>query len=335
VITKTREAGSAVLAVDIGGTNIRAAIVDTDGAVIRRERIATPGEAGTAALLEELYALCDRVVAAGSGASAATGGPASVSAVGVSFGGPVDFVSQRVVRSQHVGGWDGLEIGSLLGGRYGAAAVVDNDANAAAIGEHRHGAGRGAANMIYLTVSTGIGGGVIIGDRVVRGRKNLAGEIGHLVVVDRGRECVCGKRGCVEAYASGRSLAAIAAELIGREPESGRAVVAEAGSGPVDSAAVYRAAASGDPVAGALVAESLRMLALGIANAVTLLDVDRIVIGGGVAASGAPFFTPLRAMVEELAMFGESYPVDIVPAALGDDAGLVGAAVIAEEIACR
>jgi glucokinase len=311
------------LSVDIGGTRLRAALIGEDGTIHSRRRINTRASEGAEAVLSDLKSMCDSIFRDNLHA---------VVAIGISFGGPVDYPNQTILRSQHVSGWDKLGLSKMLADRFGVPAVMDNDGNVAALGEKVYGAGIAVSSLVYLTVSTGVGGGIILDGQVVRGRSNLAGEIGHIIVEPDGRACSCGKHGCVEAYASGDSLAAIAKERVTADVQAGAAILREAGEGHIDSAAVFRAARGGDSLASSLVSVSVGALARGIASVVTIIDTELVVIGGGVSFEGAFLFEPLRRQVSEQAMFGEAYPVPIVPAELDDDVGLLGAAALARSV---
>lgn len=310
-----------VLAVDVGGTAIRAAVVGPGAEILSRRRVATRGDLGAEMVLEDLFAIADGVIAE-------TGTPPR--AVGVSFGGPVDYRNQRIRKSQHVHGWDRVDLCARFTERYHVPTVMDNDANVVALGEWRRGAGIQTDDLIYLTVSTGVGGGIIAGGSVLRGRNGLAGEIGHITVEPGGRPCPCGKRGCVEAYASGSSIAAMACELVAHDRVRGARIseAAEHG-GTIDARAVYRAAASGDPSAAGIIEASIHALAVGIAAAVSMTDPEMVVIGGGVTKEGDRFFKPLRREVARLSSQDPSLATPIIPAALGDDGGLIGAGLLA------
>jgi glucokinase len=192
--------------------------------------------------------------------------------------------------------------------------VLDNDATAAAAGEHRYGAGRGARNMVYLTISTGVGGGVIMDGEVHRGRSGNGGELGHVTVDWHGRRCRgCGRRGCLEAYCSGTSIA-----------ERAR----EAGMDGASAADVAQAARAGNSIASRIWDETCEALACGLTSIANLFEPEAIVLGGGVVRTGEQLLAPVRTAVAEQ-MIGP--PVSIVPAASGDAVGVVGAAAIAYE----
>lgn len=194
--------------------------------------------------------------------------PGPVTALGISFGGPVSADRQTVLRSMHVGDWEGLPLPAHLSAALGLPAAMDNDGNLAALGEWTFGAGRGVRSLLYIQVSTGIGAGLVLEGQVYRGQ-GLAGEFGHLTVMPDGPRCVCGKQGCVESLASGWALARDGRAL-GNDP-------------PPDAEGVLAAARAGHAEAQAIVRRAFTALGQGLAMAITLLDPDVVVLGGGVA----------------------------------------------------
>lgn len=252
-------------------------------------------------------------------------------AIGVSFGGPVDSAQGIVRKSLHVPGWEQLPLAARLSAEFDAPVRIDNDGNAAALGEHRFGAGRGCLGFLYVTVSTGVGGGWVLNGQVWRGRDGLAGEIGHVTVDPDGPECLCGGRGCVERLASGPWMARHAQDLLARYPERGALLRAAVGHelGQIDARQVAIAAEQGDDVAQEALDQAARALGIGLGNAVNLINPDRIALGGGVSGSGPRYWNALRSAANATAMPG--IPVEIVPAALGDEAPLWGAAALATD----
>ena len=221
---------------------------------------------------------------------------------GIGFGGPVLYDRQRVALSTHVEGWSDYPLVDELQARLGIPCVMDNDANVGALGEAYHGAGRGYDPLFYMTISTGIGGGIVIGGEVYRGADSMAGEIGHTTVRPDGPQCLCGAYGCLERMCSGLWLERDyrrPAEVLFEDPEFVRRYVVD--------------------------------LARGIKNCIMLLNPARVVIGGGISKAGERLFEPLR---RELGIQITSWArarVDVVPAALGDDSVLWGAKVLAEK----
>ncbi len=247
-------------------------------------------------------------------------------AVGVSFGGPLDFDSGTVRLSHHVSGWENTPLRDIIHDKFGAPALVDNDANAAALGEHRFGAGRGYDDLMYVTVSTGVGGGWVLNGRLWRGHESMAGEIGHTVVDPGGPFCLCGKRGCVERLASGRYMAQdLAVAWRTRPSEVGQRIV-EAGE-TITGETVSRAAAAGDETASGILERGAWALGVGIGNAANLVGPQLVLLGGGVTRSGKRWWSTVRRVARETAL--PEVQFEIIPAALGDDAPLWGAAALA------
>lgn len=269
--------------------------------------------------------------------------PGRLAAIGVSFGGPVDAARGLVRLSHHVPGWEEVPLAERLRAELGAPAAVDNDANVAALGEWRTGAGQGAASLLYVTISTGIGGGWVLGGRIWGGADGMAGEIGHLIVRPGGTLCACGRRGCAEAEACGWAIAAKARERLearswkleaGSEGlQTGSTLLALAGGKPeaITAQMVAQAAAGGDDLAQDVLDDAARALGDALGAATSLMNPERIVLGGGVTKSGARWWRTVRAEARATAF--EQSRAEIVPAALGDDAPLWGAIALAEEIA--
>jgi glucokinase len=266
-------------------------------------------------------------------------------AVGVSFGGPVDFASGVVRLSHHVHGWEGLPLRDVLEREFGAPTAVDNDANVAALGEHRYGAGRDVDDLMYITISTGVGGGWVLGGRPWRGHEGLAGEIGHTVVDPAGPPCLCGKRGCVERLASGPYMASDYAARVGDaqgsrgageqgEEDDGRQTIDHGSTAirrPLTGRVVADRAAAGDGIAREILLRGAWALGVGIGNAANLINPQRFILGGGVTKAGAAWWAEVRQSAAATAL--PEVRCDIVPAELGDDAPLWGGFVLAEESA--
>jgi len=256
------------------------------------------------------------------------------SAIGVSFGGPVNYLSGTVRLSHHVPGWENTSLKSILEMEFHANAFVDNDANVAALGEHRFGAGRGFSDIFYVTVSTGVGGGWILNGQPWRGADGMAGEIGHTVVDPNGPVCLCGKRGCVERLASGPYMAEDAcAELAARSEEFARPgeggallTLAEGDPARVTAKMITEAAAKGDEFAWKFLKRSAWALGVGIGNVANLVNPQRFILGGGVTKAGKRFWEELRQAARSTAL--PEVKFDIVQAELGDDATLWGAVAL-------
>ncbi len=321
------EASALCLALDFGGTKLAAGLVDWRAGRVRRQaRCATARERGARSQIADMLRLVSELQLA----------PAewqAVSAAGVSFGGPVDAASGTVVQSHHVAGWEGLPLAAELGAALGRPALVENDANAVALGEYRYGAGRGARDLVYITVSTGIGGGVILGGRLWRGSHGAAGEVGHMVVRPGGPLCTCGNRGCLEALASGLSIARRAREALPEAEGGGRltnrpCTATDGGPEAITAEHVFRAARLGDATAAAIVAAAAADLGLAIAMLASIVDPERVILGGGVAKAGEQLLAPVRAAFARHAFPLLAERVAIVQAAAIDEGGLLGAAAL-------
>lgn len=309
---------SLTIGVDIGGTKVCAGVVDADGAVVDRERRPTP---------EHDVAETERIIVEVVSALAARH---DVAAVGVGAAGWIANDHATVLFSPHLA-WRDEPLLARLTGRIGLPLLVENDANAAAWAEYRFGAGRDRHVVVCVTLGTGIGGGLVVNGVVYRGAFGIACEYGHMALVPDGRLCACGNRGCWEMYASGRALARDARDLIEESPVAASRLLALGGSADgVDGPVVTAAAAEGDPAASSICTNMGRWLGRGLANLAAVLDPSIFVIGGGVSVAGELLLRPAR---EEFAhtLTGRGFrPVaEIVGAALGPDAGLVGVADLA------
>lgn len=257
-------------------------------------------------------------------------------AIGVSFGGPVDAARGVVLLSHHVQGWENTRLRDQLQDEFNAPASVDNDANVAALGEYELGAGvaggRHASPLLYVTVSTGVGGGWIIDGKILHGADSMAGEIGHTIVDPEGPICICKRRGCVEATASGPAIAREAQARLSAQPlrDSMLRAAVPYRLNELTAVDVARAANAGDTLAQEILDNAAHALGFGIGTAITLMNPERVVIGGGVAKSGERWWRGVRESARANTL--PQMRVDIVPAALGDDAPLWGAVALAREI---
>ena len=251
-----------------------------------------------------------------------------VGAVGIGCGGPLDAERGVLISPLHLPGWHDVPVTSTAQEAFGRPAVLENDATAAAAGEHRYGAGTGARNMVYLTISTGVGGGVVADGRLYRGAGNGA-ELGHVTVDWRGRRCRgCGRLGCLEAYVSGTSIAERAREAILRS-RNGSSVLVRVGDPTAED--VSAAARAGDELAQAIWEETIAALACGLTSIVNVFEPELVVVGGGVSRAGEQLLAPVRSWVRENAIEPARRTVDIVASALGEQVGVVGAAAVVYE----
>ncbi|MGW2598738.1 ROK family protein [Streptomyces klenkii] len=312
--------GRLSVGLDIGGTKIAAGVADAEGRVVDRVP-AVPSPSDQATILKAVSVLIDGLRSRNPG----------VAAVGVGAPGLVSWPEGRI-RTTHNSAFHDLPLRHLLQESTGLPAVVENDANAACWAEYR--SGNSAADMAFLTVGTGVGGGLVLADRLFRGRTGIATEIGHMIVDPHGTErCGCGTTGCLEPLASGRALGRYGTAAAAAEPGGALAALADA-SGRVTGEAVSAAARAGDPAARAQLERLGQWLGIGVATLVNLFDVELVVIGGGVAEAGELLLEPVRASFARYvtAAAHRDLPA-VVPARLGPEAGWIGAALLALDLA--
>jgi glucokinase len=279
------------LAIDIGGTKFSMAAFDADR-MVRRETRATDKEGGRDWMLAQIAAI-----------STAWSRESHFERCGIGFGGPVNFHEQRIALSTHVGGWRDFRLTAHMQDLLGVPALMDNDANTGALGEAAYGAGQGCSPLFYMTLSTGIGGGIYADGTIWRGADSYGGEIGHLTIRPDGPECLCGAYGCYERMCSGLWL----------ERDYGK---------PAKQLLQ-------DP---AFVARYVVDLSLGLKACIMLLNPARIVIGGGIANAGDALFVPLRAELRRRITPWSAARIDVLPATLGDDSVLYGALALAKSL---
>ncbi|MFD8258196.1 ROK family protein [Streptomyces griseoluteus] len=299
-----------VIALDVGGTSMKAALVGEDGAVLHRARRATGREGGPDAVVENLLDFAADLRAHG---AEHLGTPAL--AAGVAVPGTVDEANGTALYSANLG-WRDVPLRALLTERLGMPVALGHDVRTGGLAEGRTGAGRGADRFLFVALGTGIAGAIGLAGGVEAGANGFAGEIGHIVVRPGGRPCPCGQTGCLERYASAAAV--------------GTAWAAASGRADADAADCARAVAAGDPDAARVWTEAVDALADGLVTAITLLDPGTLIVGGGLAEAGDVLFRPLGAAIERRITF-QGPPV-LVPAALGDGAGCLGAALLARDL---
>lgn len=305
-----------VLGIDIGGTKLAAGIVAPDGQVLSYLRQPTPTHADAEALLAAVVTLAERVC------QESVEKPV---ALGIGCGGPMVF-PEGIVSPLHMPAWRAFPLRARLASALGLPAVLDNDAKAFALGEAHFGAGRGAHCLLGMVVSTGVGGGVVVDGRLFNGATGHAGHIGHVIVSVNGPRCFCGAIGCVTAYASGRGLVARAQAALRRGVSSS---LASLPPDEVSGKTIVAAATNGDPLAARLMHEAALALARAIASAATILDADRVVLGGGLIQAGELLLGPMRHELRQRAPLPFSHGLDVRTAELGQEAGVIGAAALA------
>ena len=303
--------------VDIGGTKVLAGEVDAHGTVVRTARRDTPGRRVPAALVEAALGEAVHEVAGGR----------RIEAVGLAAAGFVDVTRTRVLFAPHLP-WHGEDVVARLTAAWNVPVIMDNDANCTALAETAYGAAREASSTVLVTLGTGIGGAVVLGGELWRGAGGMAGEFGHQQVVPGGLPCQCGRTGCWEQYCSGNALVRHARARLGASAVL-NAVTGD-DPGALTGAMVTEAASQGDPVALAAFAEVGDWLGVGLANLVAALDPALLVVGGGVSAAGRLLLDPARAaLARSLVGAADRVVPSIAPAALGPEAGMIGAAWLA------
>ena len=308
------------IGIDVGGTKILGGVVDESGSVLATARTDTPRQGGkvlTQAIADIARELLDQHEAA---------------SIGVSAAGFVSSDRKTMLATPNIADWNGVNLDYELTTLIGLPVIIENDANAAAWGEAKFGAGRNQEHMMMLTVGTGIGGGIVVNGALYRGAFGIAAEFGHIRVVPDGHLCGCGARGCFEQYASGNALLRHAREAINASPEIARNLLSR-GDGTVaglTGSAITDAARDGDPVALAAFTTTGQWLGAGIASLSVILDPACVVIGGGVIAAGEILLKPTREALERTMPFAGKHPYpEIIAAQLGNKAGLVGVADLA------
>ena len=308
------------IGVDVGGTKVLGGVVDDSGKVLKSARKDTPREGG-AALTQTIADVAKELMQ-----------DFTIDSVGVSAAGFVSSDRKTMLATPNIAGWNGVNLDSELSSLIGLPVVIENDANAAAWGEVKFGAARGKKDVLMITVGTGIGGGIIANGKLHRGAFGIAAEIGHMRVVPDGLLCGCGANGCFEQYGSGTALVRFARESAKANPIAGQHLLA-LGDGTIEGisgGAISDAAASGDQLALDAFSTLGNWLGAGIASLSVVLDPECVVIGGGVIDAGDILLTPIREGLEKYMPFARMHPYpEIIPALLGNDAGLVGAADLA------
>lgn len=313
-----------VLAMDIGGTRFRVGLFDHAGRRLEVVEGDTSRSGGRDWMLEQIR---------GRARALFEKSDAPVKACGISFGGPVNFAGQRV-RSIHAPGWEDFPLARWVEDEIKIPCRLDNDANAGALGEYRFGAGRGTRSMFYVTLSTGIGGGMVYEGKVYHGADSLAGEIGHIPVSNSGVLCACGARGCLETFCSGRAIAQRGREWAERRPESAGRLLELSGGGieSISARAVAQAAAEGDTMAIEIMGEISHWLARALLIVIRILNPDKILLGGGVAGAGKVLLDPVRRSLRNLASPTIGYSTEVTGAGLDIYSPLYGGAALALDI---
>ena len=306
--------------IDIGGTKVLGGVVDETGALIKRARRDTPAEGGVA-LTQAIADVALELMK-----------DSEIESVGVSVAAFISADRKTILATPNIKDWNGVNLDYELTSRIGLPVVIENDANSAAWGEFKFGAGRGKENILMLTVGTGIGGGIVVNSNLLRGSFGIAAEIGHLRIVPNGLLCGCGAYGCFEQYGSGTALLRHAREAIQSHPDRASNIL-NRGDGSIEGvkgSAITEAARDGDELALSIFEITGDYIGAGIASLAVILDPEAVVIGGGVIDAGDILLNPIRTGMEKYMPFAGKHPhPQIVAAQLGNEAGLVGVADLA------
>jgi len=310
-----------IAGIDIGGTKIAIAFENLNGEKIAVRRLPTKVEIGAYAVIETVSQAIEEML---------EDNQVKLVSIGIGCPSPLDIEKGLVMSPSNLQDWDNFPIVKLFGDRFRVPVLLDNDANTAALGEYVYGAGRGYQNIVYITVSTGIGGGIIINGEIFHGVSAGAGELGHTIVQPDGIRCNCGSVGCLETICAGIHIARRARErLAGGEPSIMNEMAANFDD--VTAETVVEAVRRKDKLAIEIWDETCRVLAIGIANIITLLAPEAVVIGGGIAAAGDLLFAPLRRLLPEFVSMIPAEKINILPAELGHESGVCGALVLAKK----
>lgn len=308
------------IGIDVGGTNVKIALVNDKGSIIYSNSIPTRAEMGYEYTINNMKeAIKDLLKETKSKEK-------DIEGMGFGFPGQIDCQKGIVRLAPNIPGWVDVPIAEIMEKEFGIKTRVDNDVRCAALGELNFGAGKGCENLICITVGTGIGSGLIVNGKLVRGASNAAGEIGHIKLdMNGGPLCGCGDRGCLEAFASGPSIVAMAEEYI----KGGKSTkYRELANPDITPYIVSEAAKLGDPVARRIFTIVGEYIGIGLASVVNLLNPEKIIIGGGVAAAGDILMNPIKETLVKRAMAIAGSTVQVVPAQLGNTAGVIGASLL-------
>jgi len=314
------------IGIDLGGTNIKTALVDCDGNILHRLEQPTEASRGPGPVIEDLADLVRRLrqfsfpPSPSQGEDRGEGGVSEgIVGIGLATPGPLDLREGRIIRTANLPGWKDVPIRDALRGKTGLPVTLENDANAAAFGEYCSGAGRGDKDLVMLTLGTGVGAGVILNGRIVHGHFDNAAELGHMIVVVDGLPCPCGQRGCLEQYASANAIVYRAAQY---RDSHGAVTLLRAED-------VAQAAANGDSICERVWDEACLYLAIACVNIQHAYNPAKIVLGGGISNAGAQLLDRVNAHFRKHTWSLHTDAPEIVLAQLGPDAGMVGAAILA------
>ena len=314
-----------VLAVDLGGTKIIAAIISDKGQVMAREYYLTLAEEGPQSVIDRILSAIDHIL------GSVNLDLSKLHSISLAAAGTIDLDKGLVTLSPNLPGWCNIPLRDIVKEKHRVDTFLINDASAAALGEHHFGVGRGVNNLVLLTLGTGIGGGIIINGELYSGPCGSAGEIGHATIDVNGPRCGCGNVGCLEMLASGTAIAQEAVRRISQGERSSLTKIVDGKAGNITAKEVSLAAQNGDSLALEVISQAATYLGVAMVNLVNIFNPEMIIIGGGMAQMGDLLLNTARQVVKERAFPLSAQAVRIVTAQLGDNAGVLGAAVFARQ----
>ena len=314
------------IGIDVGGTNVKIALVDENGKIIYSNSVPTYAKMGYEYTVNNIKQAIKDLM------KETETQPKDIQGIGFDFPGQVDYKTGVVKLAPNIPGWVNVPIAQMIEEEFHIPTKIDNDVRCAALGEMLFGAGRGCENFVCITVGTGIGSGLVVNGQIVRGASNAAGELGHIKLqMKDGPICGCGDTGCLEAFASGPSIVAMAQDYIKGGKSTKFREMAAAEGGEITPYMVAKAAEAGDPVAKRIFEIVGEYIGIGLTSVINLLNPEKVIIGGGVAEAGDLLFNPIRKTIKERAMVVAGEAVEIVPAQLGNSAGVIGASILVEK----
>ena len=309
------------IGIDVGGTNVKIALINSEGKILYSNSVPTRAEMGYEYTVNNIKQAIKDLIN--------TTNATNIEGIGFDFPGQIDYKNGIVRLAPNIPGWVDIPIAKIIENEFKIPTKIDNDVHCAALGELNFGAGKCCENFICMTVGTGIGSGIVINGKLVRGAANAAGELGHIKLqMNEGPLCGCGDYGCLEAFASGPSIVKMAKEyLLGGKSTKYQEL---AGKEEITPHIVAQAALEGDPVAQQIFTKMGEYIGFGLSSVINLLNPERIIIGGGVANAGDILLEPIRETIKKRAMKVAGSSVEIVPAQLGNNAGMIGASLLIE-----
>jgi len=313
------------IGIDVGGTNVKIALVDEKGKIIYSNSVPTYAKMGYEYTVNNIKQSIRDLM------KETRTDEKTIEAIGFDFPGQVDYKKGIVKLAPNIPGWVNVPIAKMIEDEFGIHTRIDNDVRCATLGELNFGAGKGCENFVCITIGTGIGSGLVINGKLVRGASNAAGEIGHIKLKAKdGAICGCGDTGCLEAYASGPAIVAMAQDYIkGGKSTKFRELAGV--DGEITPYLVAKATEANDPVAKRIFEIIGEYIGIGLTSVVNLLNPEKIIVGGGVAECGELILDPIRRTIKNRAMVIAGEAVEVVPALLGNSAGVIGASMLIDE----